>query len=333
MKRKAVVIILSAIVVVALALYAVLFALGTQRRVVVERADTIVASLPIVSSQPLRVKVIGDVEFRIDSGSDISCITDADLEHLREMGIAISERTLPAFGRSADGHIHAWTKRTVIDLPLQFFTSHPDVDTVSVIQNRLAERDNKVLGMEFVVIPDSIGDSAFGVDFLGKFVVEYMENDRLIRLHTRRPEGYRDFTTLHTSYFPTHSPWPGERYYVELSVDHLSNLYFMDTGLQRAPVKLPADHAGRYRERMAHDSIVSLLGVFDAVTAETWVECGDRAGTKTAFYSDNDEEPFSFNPITLYSQDLIIDFPNRAIALRPYAVKRHLSALTDSIHN
>lgn len=63
---------------------------------------------------------------------------------------------------------------------------------------------------------------------------------------------------------------------------------------------------------------MSQLGVYPAKTNNVWVELGNRAGSQKAFYSDNDEEPYTVNPINVFTQDLLIDFPTRTVALRPY---------------
>lgn len=171
---------------------------------------------------------------------------------------------------------------------------------------------------EFVLVEGKDAVSAFGIDIIQRFAVEYLYNNRLIRLHSKRPDGYQDFSDFKASIWPSHSLWPGKRYYIDIEVDNITDSYFIDTGLRQAAVKLPASRAEQSRRRLDEDIIVSQLGVYPAKTNNVWVELGNRAGSQKAFYSDNDEEPYTVNPINVFTQDLLIDFPTRTVALRPY---------------
>ena len=147
----------------------------------------------------------------------------------------------------------------------------------------------------------------FGIDIIQRFAVEYLYNNRLIRLHSKRPDGYQDFSDFKASIWPSQSLWPGKRYYIDIEVDNITDSYFIDTGLRQAAVKLPASRAEQSRRRLDEDIIVSQLGVYPAKTNNVWVELGNRAGSQKAFYSDNDEEPYTVNPINVFTQDLLID--------------------------
>lgn len=324
MKRKVMIILLSLLVIM-VAGYAALFALDTQNDITLDRPDSVAASIPLIGIQPLSVQIADSLVFKLDTGSDLSCITAADLERLRREGVAIRERGIPIFGRTSSGRFRVSLTRLEIDLPLKYFTAHSPNDSIDKTLSRLSERDNILRNVEFILI-DEPGDlSCLGIDLLQKFAVEYLFNDRLIRLHTSRPEGYQDFSGLRVSFWPSHTPMPGKRFYINLDVDHVTDGYFIDTGLRRAAVKLPAERAQHSRRRLGHDSITSNLGTFEAWTDDAWVECGNRAGTQIAYYCDNLEEPFSVNPLNFFTQDMLLDFPNRSIALRPFVAlpKRH----------
>lgn len=324
MKRKAVKILVSLLAIL-VAGYALLFAFDTQANVAAARPDTIIASLPLAATQPLTVRVADGLMFKFDTGSDISCITPADLEKLRARGAVIRTKHLPMFGRTSNGRICFSAKRYVIDLPLEYYTAHPDSNGNNYSQQRMAERDNVLREVEFMLLETPGDVSCFGIDLLRNFAIEHLYNEHLIRIHTERPDGYQDFSPLNTSYWPSHTPWPGRRYYITLDVDHVSDDYFLDTGLRNASVKLPWKRAEKSRRRLSTDSLVSQFGVFPARTDDAWVECGNRAGTQVAFYCDNAEEPFIVNPLNLFTQDMLIDFPNSSIALRPFVAlpKRH----------
>lgn len=324
MKRKVVKILLVFLAIFMVG-YALLFAFDTQGSTTPVRPDSVVASLPLAGTRPVTVRIADGIAFKIDTGSDISCITTDDLEKLRRLGAAIKERHLPMFGRSSNGHIRFASKRYVIDLPLEFYTAHPDSSGIHYTLIRMSERDNVLRNMEFMLLDGQDDMSCFGIDILRHFAIEHLYNEHLIRLHSARPDGYQDFARLKTSYWPSHTPWPGRRFYINLDVDHVSDSYFLDTGLRHAAVKLPSKRSEQSRRRLGTDTLVSQLGMFEAKTDDAWVECGNRAGTQVAFYCDNDEEPFSVNPLNFFTQDMLIDFTNSSIALRPFVAlpKRH----------
>lgn len=44
---------------------------------------------------------------------------------------------------------------------------------------------------------------------------------------------------------------------------------------------------------------------------------GDRLVNGLAYYYDSLEEPYAFNPLNLFLQDVLIDFDNCSLSLRP----------------
>ncbi len=280
----------------------------------------LVASLPIESFEPLSVRVADSVVFKVDTGSDISCITRKDLDRLKALGVKVTDSYVPTIGRGSDGHIQTALKRVVVDLPLEFF--QPSDSSIHSVE-RNPEMDNALLNAEFVLFE---GDqSCIGIGILQSFFVEYLYESGLIRLHTSRPEGYEDFAPMRHSLRPDNALWPGHRYYLDLNVDHVSDSYFLDTGLRKAALKLPGKKSEMSRRNLSDDTLISHLGHFPAKIDNVWVECGNRAGSQMAFYADNQEEDYSFNPFNLFTQDVLIDFPGSSIALHPYVVlpKRH----------
>lgn len=294
-----------------------LFTLDTQRSLKPATETDIVASLPIAAWRPLRVKVAGDMVFKFDTGSDLSCITPEDLERLKAMGINVRETFRPIVGRGSSDLNKASFKRYVIDLPLDYYEP---TDSAGKRNVRNPNNDNTLLNAEFILVEKEGERSCLGIDILGRFAVEYLYNSGLIRLHSSRPDGYEDFARLHYSKTPGQGIIPGRRYYLDLDVDHIRDSYFLDTGLRRASIKLPSGRAVVSRRKQEHDSLESYLGVFEAKTDNAWIECGNRAGSHLAFYSDNNDEEFSFNPFNFFTQDMLIDFPSSSIALHPYVV-------------
>lgn len=321
-KRKLLLILLGVVIALA-AVYSSLFAFSTQGSITPSRPDSIIASLPVVSSQPFMVEIDSGVRFKFDTGCDYSCITTADLETLRSRGTNIRERMMPTVGRSSNGRITLAWKRYVIDLPLHYYEGENQRDL---------SRDNVLRNVEFVLVDGPEMTSSIGIDLLRHFAIEYLYEKQLMRFHTSRPEGYQDFAVLRASYDPTKMPWPGRRYYMDLQVDHITDRYFLDTGLRKAALKLPSSRGDKTRRRTYHDSLVSGLGVFPARTDDAWVQCGNRAGSQRAFYCENNEEAYSVNPLNFFTQDILLDFTSSSIALRPFVTlpKRHFEGRTEA---
>lgn len=335
MKKRAIIYISAIVAVIVVAAMSV-YALGTQDRLSPLRQEPIVASLPVVSLTPLTVQITDSLTMKFDTGSDISCITPSDLRHLREKGVPVSEHWLPVIGRNSDGTFSVASRRYLIDLPLEYVGSRPDSTGAMTIRSRMPDHDNVLRNAEFVLIDTDSAVSALGIDILQHFFIEYVYSSSIMRLHTLRPEGYQDCTAFRASIWPLHAIWPGRRYYMDLDVDNSTNSYFIDTGLRRAAIKLPAVKSSKSARRLHDDTLVSQLGQFQAKTANVWVEAGNRAGTQTAFYSDNLEEPYSINPFNLFAQDILMDFESMNIALRPYVTlpRRHFmdrEVFTDSV--
>lgn len=305
----------------------IVFALNTQKEMRPERDEVVVGSFPIYGYGPIRIQIAEELIFKLDTGSDVSSITQSDLEILRSMGARISEKNRVVMGRNSTGKFFVEPKRYVIDLPLQFYEALPDSTGKEFKKVHIPEKDNVLVGAEFVVVDDD-AISSLGVDILENFALEYLYNAQLIRLHTRRPEGYQDFANFRKSFWPSHTLFPGERYYVDLDVDNVTDSYFIDTGLRRIAIKLPASRAAKSRRRLADDVLVSYRGTFPAKTDNVWVEVGNRAGSQKAYYSDTREEAYSINPFNVFTQDLLIDFPSMSLALRPYVTlpRHHFSS-------
>ncbi len=323
MKRKIIVTILCLLGVVTALVFA-LHSLDTQSDIAPAHETDIIASLPVVATSPLQVEVADGIIFKLDTGSDISCISPEDLEKLRSHGVKITEKNLPVIGRNAVGDMAISSTRYVIDLPLEFVTTTPYSTGSGYTNRRIPGQDNILTGAEFVLVDDKEVPSTIGIDILQNFMVEYLYADQLIRLHASRPDGYQDFASFHPSFWPSHFIWPGKRFYLDLEVDNVTDAYFIDTGLRNIAVKLPMSRAGLSRRRLSDDSLISPLGTFPAKSDNVWVEVGNRAGSQKAFYSDNGEEPYALNPLNVFTQDLLIDFPAMRMALRPYVtLPRH----------
>ena len=99
---KRIIIILCSILAIVVLTYGLLTALSSQNDLRVELTQGEIGVLPLVD-QKVMVEIVPGLRFKFDTGSDISTITEADLERLREMGMSVEKKFYPVMGRDGDG--------------------------------------------------------------------------------------------------------------------------------------------------------------------------------------------------------------------------------------
>ncbi|MDE6265255.1 MAG: hypothetical protein K2M11_08960 [Paramuribaculum sp.] len=319
MKRRFLIILAIVFVLLCVA-YAAVSMLSSQSNIRVEKSEGALCYLPILSTPP-EVELVPGIRFKLDTGSDLSTITEEDLARLDSLGFYAEESFYPVIGRDGNGSINIKTKRYTVSLPLLKYEIRTDS-----LGNRYGvgkwKDANIIHNVEFA--PSLTGKSVLGIDFLQKFRVEYLFNDRAIALYLDEPDGYVTCTDIIASKAPLSIPMLGKRYFVDFKVDGHAESFFLDTGIRAARIKMPAGEAINSRGRLADDTIVSAIGEFPAkVSDNAIVSIGERTGLGKVYYYDSKEEPYAFNPFNLFLQDALIDFPNRVLKLRPVYKRSH----------
>ena len=314
MKRKLVIAITCLIVAVGGA-YALMISRSSQRSLAPEETAGAIGVLPVVDNAPLVVEPLPGLRFLFDSGSDISTITEADLQKLRDLGMEVTESTYPIAGYNDADELVLETKRYTVTLPLYRYKS--TTDSTGAITASAAKADaNLIHGVDFA--PSRTGHSVLGVDFLQKFSVEYRFLDQAIALYLTPPAGYTPCLPLDISYSPSKTPWLGRRYYATLGVHDTQRPYFLDTGIRVARVKMPQKHAAKRRRMLRADSLYRAEGAVPAlVEDDVTVLFGDRVTTAQVVYADTPAEGYAFNPIDFFMQDVLISSKTMSISLRP----------------
>lgn len=312
-------------------LYAGLIALSSQDDIYADRPEGCIGMMPIRQINPIFVEAAPGVLFRLDTGSDVSSITENDLETLRKAGYEAKKSFYPVIGRDGLGKTKINTTRYTVTLPLHLYVY--DTDSVGNKHERLIRSShNDLHNVDFV--PSETGFSVLGIDFLERFKVEYQYDVNAIGLYFSRPEGYQDLAPIKYSLLPSKTIWLGHRYYMDLTIDRKTDSYFLDTGLQYVHFRLPSTEVKRSRRVMKDHKVRSTLNIFDAkVDHDAWMEVGNRAGTQSAYYYDTSEESYAFNPFNLFDQDVLIDFGAKSLALKPFCVlpKRHFTLRPDTV--
>ena len=329
MKRRIAVILLVIVGCVGL-LYAILLSLGSQRDIYSDRSEGCIGMLPVRRVNPIFVEVVPGVQFRLDSGSDLSTITEEDLDKLRKMGCQVKTSIYPALGRDGQGVYRANIKRYTVSLPLHIYTF--TTDTLGFKHEQLVKSTHNVLhNVDFV--PSESGFSTLGIDLLENFRVDFQYENGVIALYFTRPDGYQDLATLKADSSPSKSIWIGNRYYMDIKIDRQTDSYFLDTDLQYQQIKLPENQRRRSKRHISKAIARTTLHTYEAIVDnDAWMEVGNRAGGVSAYYYDSREEQYSFNPLNMFQQDILIDYPGKVLALRPFCVlpKRHFSERPDT---
>lgn len=307
MKSK-ITITLIAILLCAVISYGFVLSRTSQNDISSDNPDGIVGTMSL-SGSPFVAEIAPGLMFKIDTGSDLSTITAKALATLEKMGYHPRKEIYPVLGRDGMGDIQLSATRYKIDLPFH----HKVYENDSTIYNEII---NVIHNVDFA--PSKNGLSVLGIDFLQKFKIEYQYHNKALNLYVKLPAGYVQCVDLSYSKALRTSIWLGKRYYIPISIESDEDEYFIDTGLQRVGIKLPYREARRTLRPLYADTVVSARGQFPAIVDHSAIlSCGDRGGSYTAYYYDNDEEDFAMNPFNLFTQDVLIDFIDLKLYLKP----------------
>lgn len=313
---KRIIIVIACVVMLAGLTYALLCTLSSQNDMKASRPDGLIGVLPLVD-QKVKVEPVPGLIFKFDTGSDISTITDSDLQLLRDMGMSVEKKIYPVAGRDGNGRTRICLTRYTVSLPLydyRFLT-----DSVSGKVRAVADKAslNVLEGVDFA--PSQTGYSVLGVDFIEKFKVAYDYMNGAVRLYFALPQGYEAFNKIYYSRAATDGLWLGKRYYMDMRVDGEMRGFFCDTGIREAMVKMSTSTMSKDTQGILNDTVVTMVSEYPALKNDSeWMEIGSRGGNVKVYYYDNREEPFAFNPLNLFRQDCMIDFAAGEVYLRRY---------------
>lgn len=308
MKKKKTTITIIIILFCAILCYGFVMSRTSQNDLSSDTPDGIVGTMSL-SGPPFVAEIVPGLVFKIDTGSDLSTITEEGLAKLESMGYTPRKMIYPVLGRDGIGDIQVSATRYQVDLPFHYTSAPSDSTDIETIINVIHNVD---------FAPSKNGISVLGIDFLQKFKLEYQYQNQALNLYFKLPSGYTPCVDLRYSKSLTTGLWLGKRYYVPISIESDEDEYFIDTGLQRVGIKLPLSETRRTLRPLISDTVVSARGRFPAMLDHSaMLSCGERGGTYLAYYYDNDEEDYAMNPFNLFTQDVLIDFVDLKLYLRP----------------
>lgn len=306
--------ILTAIITPVLLLGAIAIFFGTrtsQTELTPHRQSGCIGELAMINSSQF-VNIRPELKFKFDTGSDISTITERDLAILDSLGFKCEKKFYPVIGRDGAGDMQYESVRYTVDLPLYCWNVEKDsaesrdydcqYGSVNVLHN-----------VDFA--PSETGFSVLGIDFIEKFKVEFRNSDKIIALHFDTPKGYEHSADMKISGSIVNRVTLGHRYFINLTVDDDTNDYFLDSGIQRAFVKRPADEVPPEGRHITNDTAVSMRGRFPAkVNSNGWLKLGQREGRVKIYYYDSMEEDHAVNIFNLFVEvNVVLDFPNKQL--------------------
>lgn len=315
-KKKSIAIIsLTATILLAGVLYVFMTLRSSQTKIQPQYSQGAITILPLQFS-PFEVELIPGLRFKIDTGSDVSTITEADLSRLVSLGLDIRTSIYPVVGRDGDGAYRLEFTRHTVTLPLLKYTV--TTDSMGHVTATASKKSlNLLYNVDFV--PSRTGQSVLGIDFLERFKCEYRYADRTLALHLNMPDGYIKCVPLKYSRNAFYAFCLSKRYYMPIELNGVKRRFFANTGLREASIVLPMkDSHLSTASILLTDTIENALGRFGTyIEKGIMVQVGNRIGTANAYYCDAPEEKYTFNPFIFFTQDAVLDFADGWVYLRP----------------
>ncbi len=313
-KRLAYIISISAIVLVAVCVAAYSFLNAQYPKIAADNnGDMTVAVFPLDGG---RVEVADSVWMKIDTGSSVSMLSAAAIDRLRSKGVTVKEEIFPSIARDVNDRMFMAGTRYRVDLPVEGLEFVAD----SVSGGHYVRTGKDICTIEdMVFLPAPQGqESVIGTDVLECFCVEIRRRDGLLAFHSDLPENYIKLARIESPSIMNTVIGCGKRYYVDLVTENVPNRYFIDTGIDKVPLKLPLGDSITANSRIAPAVYHSSRGEVDARFCKgAWVKIGNRAGSYKVFYATDGVEEYAMNPFAFFIQDVVFDFRNKGVYLRP----------------
>ena len=277
--------------------------------------DAPVAVFPMTKGNIL---VADSVMMKVDTGSVVSLLSEKDAELLRKAGATVEEEWFPSVAVDINDKMFFATHRYRVNLPV---VEHELVaDSLGDVRYVATGKPlGEIGGMIFLPAPEG-QMSVIGTDVLERFFVEVRYDHGALALHSEMPEGYQKLCKLLSPTYLYSMIGCGDRYYVNIETESVPNQYFIDSGIDMVHLKLPSADTITVKSRLQKGVYHSSRGEVDARYCNSgWVKVGNRAGSHRIYFATDGSEDYALNPLEFFEQDLVIDFANHNLYLRPNA--------------
>ena len=262
------------------------------------------------------ILVADSVMMKVDTGSVVSLLTEKDAECLRKAGAKVSEEWFPSMAVDVNDKVFFATRRYRVDLPVMEHALVAD-SRGEVRYVATGKPLGEITGMLFLPAPEG-QESVVGTDVLERFFVEVRYDHGALALHSEMPAGYQKLCKLVSPTYLYSMMGCGDRYYVNIETESVPNQYFIDSGIDKVHLKLPAADTVTVKSRLQRGVYHSSRGEIDAHYCNAgWVKVGNRAGTHRIYFATDGTEDYALNPLEFFEQDLVLDFANHNLYLRP----------------
>lgn len=263
------------------------------------------------------VELSRGLRFRICSASSLSAIDCATIERLKKLGCRVDSNSTVLAGRTADNGTELYHKSYTVDIPLTAYTTIDSTKELAPIEVRHGEK-RFIRNVQFVeALPGE--SNSFGTDFLDHYVLEFLRDYNALVFNEYAPAGYEMSGSFFLRKGLREYICAGSRYYLDMKVDHVPFTFLINTGLDEVTLKIPSEHLlYRNDDTSSHKIYSDADGELDAtVDRNAWCEFGNRAGGRRVYYYNDRKERFEINPQTFFNQDIVLDFRNNCLYLRP----------------
>lgn len=290
-----------------------------QKSVRIER-DT-VGPFPICGEEA-EIELSPGLSFRLSTSAPVCRITPNTLAWLRDKGYVTDSMTRWVISRDNSNTLRLTDKVYRVNLPLATYRvgEYDSIAGHHILTPEPFGRKGFLYDVD--VVPAAPGDeNTLGGIFIGNFVVEYIHDSNAVMLHKELPPDYDYLASFKIGNRFSDMLGTGVRYYIDMKVDHESYSFLINTALNDIAMKMPFDRIDwNENDAVKMERIIDAAGdQQDAVVDQSaWIEFGNRAGSRRIHYFTDRGENFEINPFVFFQQDVVLDFPNKAIYLRPF---------------
>lgn len=236
-----------------------------------------------------------------DMGSRHTFIRRDVMEQLLASGYPMELSRILLFTSDTNGKWRFYTQKVRMDIMLP----NPQMpDSVFIVKN------------VDLIVGDEHFDNLIGMDVLKNFVIEYDFDEMDVRMYTSVPAGYHPVSDINL-----HVTGPGDdfssscRASIPLAVnDEEMRDYFFDTGGRMRDFDIVLPMSSRHLATSAI-TVDSVSGLFTQEHCR--VNFGDRLRYCRVVFSDTlHTNRYCVNPLRMFHQDIVIDFPGRKLYTR-----------------
>lgn len=239
-------------------------------------------------------KSITGADVFVDMGSRHSFISQETLETMKRQNYKVEIKPILLYTADENGRYNLYTQKAIVDVELP---------------NSEIPGNYKLKNVELLV-SKSASQNVIGMDILSQFAIEFIDSTQEVRFYRQAPGDYKYVCDidLHDTSFGT-LLGSKNRASIKIAVNDEGPIdYFFDTGgrMRHFDLVQPTNMMSKATSEIVTDSIYGLN-----IQKHCRVSYGHRLKYGDVVYSDTlHTDKYSVNPLRLFDQDIVLDFPN-----------------------